>query len=311
MIEFPKVDVNFLLNTGGLGDNIAALPAIKYISEQYSHVTPYVYVPNYFLPLANNMLPSIDFRPFSKGHELFDNKLPGRQTLMKVHDTLSTHLVDFAFHSLANKQVSSEHKNYLKLNTEVIDITKFQLPKEYVIITTGYTAPIREFLPEKVNAIVKYLCDKQVPVIFMGNKNTASGGIVDNIIGEFSSEIDYSKGVDLINKTTLLEAGKIISEAKAIVGVDNGLLHLAGCSDVPIIGGFTSVDPILRNPYRNDQLGWNCYNVVPSDSCEEKFFQSRTDFLYEFDHKYSYDGKYESVKSLNVEDFIYALENVL
>ena len=308
---FRKVDVNFLLNTGGIGDNIAALPAIKYIQDSYPWVTPHLYVPDYFVPLVNNILPNIDCKPFSEGDKVYNNEYPGRQTLLRVHDTLGTHLVDYSFHVLANRQVRKEYKNYLKLNTELIDVTRFNLPREYVIITTGYTAPIREFLPEKVNSIVNHLTERNVPVIFMGNKNTASGGLVDNIVGEFSEEIDYSKGMDLINKTSLLEAGKIISQAKAIVGVDNGLLHLAGCTDIPIIGGYTSVDPWLRNPYRNNELGWNCYNIVPPNSCEEKFFQSRTDFVYDFDYRYSYNGDYESVRSLKVEDFISALEKIL
>ena len=220
-------------------------------------------------------------------------------------------MTDFAFHSLANKQVDIKYKNYLKLNLDWIHTDKFKLPKEYVVITTGFTAKVREFLPDKVNAIVRYLNERKMPVVFLGQKQTHAGINDFIIIGNFNEEIDYSKGINLVDKTSLLEAGKIIAQSKSIIAIDCGLMHLAGCSEVPIVGGFTSVSPHLRNPVRHNILGWNCYNIVPPDSCKEKFFQSNMDFLFNFDFRNSYDEEYESVKSLKVEDFISALEKVL
>lgn len=311
MNNFPKVNVNFILNHGGLGDHIATLPVFKYFETQYPWMTPYVYVPDYFLPLIRNMLPNTISRPFSKQKKMFNDDFFARQTQIMQHDTLSTHLTDYAFHTLGNKQVEAKHKNYLKLNLDWIKIDKFNLPEKYVVITTGFTAKIREFLPEKVNAIVRYLNEKNMPVVFLGQKQTYAGINDFVIIGKFNEEIDYSKGINLVDKTSLLEAGKIIAQSKAIVGIDNGLLHLAGCSDVAIIGGYTSVNPILRNPYRNDILGWNCYNIIPPEDCPERFFQSETDFVFNFDMRNSYNGNNDTPKSLKIEDFIAALEKVL
>lgn len=309
--ELPKLNINFLLNTGGLGDNICTLPVMKYIMDHYTWVTPYMYVPDYFLPIVRNILPDIISRPFSKAEKVFNGTWAARQTMLKGHDSLSTHLVDYNFHALANKQVDIEYKNYLKLDVDRISISKFKLPEEYVVITTGFTAKIREFLPEKVNAIVQYLNDRNMPVVFLGNRQANAGAGVSNILGSFNSDIDYTKGINLVDKTSLLEAGKIIAGSKCIIGLDNGLMHLAGCTDVPIIGAFTSVAPHLRNPYRNNELGWNCYNVVPPETCKDRFFQSNIDFLYNFDLKYCYYGDYDMIKSLKVEDFISALEKVL
>lgn len=309
--HFPKQNINFIFDDGGVGDNIARMSAMKYIQTHYSHVTPYLYVPDYFLQLGRNLIPDMIIRPFSKGNKKFNATWPGRQTAIRQHDTLATHLVDHGFHVLSDRQVDIEHKNYLKLNLERINIDKFKLPKEYIVITTGFTAPIREFKPEKVNAIVKYLNEKQMVVVFLGSYQTKVGYNVENIKGNFNEEIDYSKGIDLINKTSLLEAGKIIARSKGIVGVDNGLLHLAGCTEVPIIAGFTSVEPKYRLPYRHNQLGWNCYVVVPPESCKERFFQSNWDFVYDHDFRTCYYGDYEMVKSLPTEDFIKHLEKIL
>lgn len=310
--EFPKQNINFILNTGGIGDNIAALPALKFIQESYPWVTPYVYVPDYFLPLIRNMLPDIISRPFSKMKEKYNDTWAGRQTRLKGHDSLSTHLVDYNFNCLSNRQVDIKHKNYAKLDLDRINIEKFKLPTDYVVITTGFTAKIREFLPEKVNSIASYINNRNVRVVFLGSHQAATGAQnCDPIIGSFNKEINYTQGIDLINKTTLLEAGKIIANSKAIVGLDNGLMHLAGCSEVPIIGAFTSVAPHLRNPYRHNELGYKCYNVIPPETCTDRFFQSDIDFLYDVDLRFCYYGDYEMIKSLKVEDFITALEKVL
>lgn len=310
--EFPKLNVNFILNTGGIGDNIASLPALKYVKESYPWITPYIYVPEYFLPLIRNMLPNVISRPFSKMKKFYNDTWPGRQTRLVGHDSLSTHLVDYNFNCLANKQVDIKYKNYLSLDCEAIDIEYFNLPEEYIVITTGFTAKIREFLPEKVNAIVQYLNERNIPVVFLGSKQAATGSQnCDPIIGNFNQEIDYTKGINLLNETTLLEAGKIIANSKCIIGLDNGLMHLAGCTEVPIIGAFTSVAPHLRNPYRHNELAWNCYNVIPPETCQDRFFQSDIDFVYDVDLRNCYYGDYQMTKSLKVEDFITALEKVL
>lgn len=287
------------------------MPVMKFIQKTYPWVTPYLWVPDYFLPFARNLLPYMVVRPFSKRLKLFNEKWPTRQTMLKGHDSLSTHLVDYNFNALGNKQVQIQDKNYVKLDLSRIFIEKFKLPKEYVVITTGYTAKIREFMPEKVNKITEYLNNKNMPVVFLGNRQTFTGENVSNIVGHFNESIDFSKGINLVDKTSLLEAGKIIAGAKAIVGIDNGLMHIAGCTDTPIVGGFTSVSPHLRNPYRNNELGWNCYNVIPPESCKERFFQSNWDYIFNFDFRFCYYNDYECVKSINAQDFINHLETIL
>lgn len=310
-LDFPKQNINFLLDSGGLGDHICNLVAMRYIKDHFPWITPYLYVPDYFLDFARNLIPDMIIRPFSKGEKLFNKTWPGRQTAMKGHDNLSTHLVDYGFHSLANRQVPIEDKNYLKLNLDKIKIDKFNLPKDYVVITTGFTAPIREFKAEKVNAIVRYLNDKQVTPVFLGSHQAFTGYKDAKIEGKFNEEIDYSKGMNLVNKTNLLEAGKIIAGSKAIVGVDNGLLHVAGCTDVPIIGGYTSVAPEIRLPYRKNELGWNCFAVEPPDSEIEKYCQSKWDFVYDHDYRESYLKNDNLINSLPVAKFIEYLEKIL
>ena len=65
----------------------------------------------------------------------------------------------------------------------------------------------------------------------------------------------------------MLEALRIINDAEMIIGLDNGLLHLAGLTDTKIVAGYTTVDPYYRLPYRHNVLGWNCSIVEPTSEC--------------------------------------------
>lgn len=312
-MDFPKVNINFLLNTGGLGDNIAALPALKYIEDSYPWVTPFLYVPDYFLPIVKNMMPDMIVRSFSKAEKKFNGRWPARQTKLIGHDSLATHLVDYNFHCLANKQVDISFKNYLKLDISRINVTKFQedLYNDYIVIACGYTAPIRKFPGHTINKIVEFIKSQGLTVVFMGSHQASTGGYVNNILSDFDENIDYTQGVDLLDKTTLLEAGKIIAEAKAIIGIDCGLMHIAGCTDTNIIGGYTSVEPRLRLPIRNNEFGYRCYIVEPPDNQPEKYCQSRLDFVYDHDFRHSFSKTDDLVNSLTADMFIEQIKKVL
>lgn len=310
--KFANTKVNFLLDHGGLGDQIARLPAIKYIKDRHPHVEPIVWIPDYFIPLARNVLPEIDFRPFSEGATDYDEKLPCRSTGARWFTNLKTSMVDHAFALLANEIPSIEYKNYLKVNTNSISIAKWNLPKKYIVVTCGFTAPIREFLPEYINEITQYIrTQTDYQIVFLG-KETIETGIKDDIIkGTFKTEINFSKGINLVNKTSLLEAAKIMNNSKLVLGLDNGLLHLAAMTDIQILGGFTSVDPIHRLPIRNNIFGKDYHLVVPSDSEPEKFCQSRWDFCFEHDFRFSYYGTDDLIKSLKPELWIEKLKEIL
>lgn len=305
----PKSTLTIVFNDGGLGDNIARMSAVKFIKDTNKNIIINLIVPDYFKELANNLVGGLEIHKFSEGPQHWVGKL-AVQSQNTAHNALKSHLVDHAFHVLVNRQVGIEHKNYCKLNTDGIDVTKFNLPEKYVVVTTGFTAPVREMLPQVVNDVVTFVKSKGYEVVFLGSKE-ATTGMHENIQGNFKSEIDYTAGIDLINKTTILEAGKIIAGARTIVGTDNGLLHLAGTTDIPIIFGLTTVNPIHRLPYRANMLGWNCFTVVPEESLKCRFCQSNWDFVYNHDFKQCFYKDYKCTKMLTANKYIENLQLVL
>lgn len=309
---FPKENINILFNDGGLGDHVARMPAIKYAINKFPYITFHLWVPDFFLDFAKNLLPNANIKPYSKKHK-WNDSYPCRVTTgVGAYTNLRSHMTDHAFQTIINETPSIEYRNYLKLNVDKIKLDHIELPEKYVVVTTGFTAPIREWPAQYINEVVHYINSKGYEVVFLGKTQAKLGHENMIIKGNFSNEVDYSKGLNLIDKTNLLQAGKIIAKAKAIVGLDNGLLHVAGCTDTPIVGAFTSVSPHVRMAYRQNELGWNYFPVVPPDTEPERFFQSEWDFLFYHDFKESFlKDKSTLVQSVTPDLYIKQLERIL
>lgn len=310
----PKTKtINLLLLDGGLGDHIGSLVAVDYIIKNYPWVRPLIWLPDYLVQFAEHVLPGqSEVRGFTEMKGRYEPKRPTKTTSWDGNTSpMKIHTVDYAFLKLCDEKPSLVDKNYLQINTKLIEKNnKFTLPDKYVIFTIGYTAAVREFLPEHINTIAAYVKDKGYTPVFLGQKITKTGA-AHTIQGNFSQEIDYSVGINLVDQTSLLEAAFIMHNSAAVIGVDNGLLHLAGCTQAPIVGGFTTVSPELRMPVRRNILGWNYYPITPDDSLGCRFCQVKTNFLYGHDYKNCIYSDNLCTKQMTAEKFISRLEWIL
>lgn len=285
--------------------------------EFYPHLDITLAVPKFFESIAKRSLSKskrLKIINFDEAKTL-DKTLPVKSFARTgFYNNLSTHMTDHAFRILTSQEVEDKYKNYLPIKTKDISIKRFLLPKKYVVIPTGFTAKVREIRPEVVNEISCYLVLKGYAPVYLGKRETyAASGV--SIIGEFSDEIDFGLGIDLRDQTTILETTRIIQEASGIVGLDNGLLHIGGTTDIPIVGGFTTVNPVHRMPYRNDILGDNFYPVVLTDeelACN--FCQSNNSLTLEHpqgDFRFCIYNDYQCTKLLNGQKYIDKLEEIL
>lgn len=302
--------INILNDQGGLGDAVAILPAIKYIADYHKHIQIHFWVQDFFVEFAKNCLrnTNVIVRGFSEKAKYKEHFI-GKNFSSHRHDNMATHLTDHAFHVIVNKQVADKHKNYLQPDLSRVNIDRFNLPERYIIMTTGYTAQVREMLPNIVNEVNKYIVSKGYAVVFLGKRDTSTG--LATIKGNFKETIDYSLGINLIDKTSLLETTKIIANAATLVGLDNGLHHIAGCTNIPIVAGYTTVEACYRMPYRNNILGHNCYPVVPEESLQCRFCQSNMVFEYNHDFRECLYQDYACVKMLTADKYIEQLEKIL
>jgi ADP-heptose:LPS heptosyltransferase len=62
--------------------------------------------------------------------------------------------------------------------------------------------------------------------------------------------------INLMNKTSISETWHLINNAKAIITMDSGILHLAGTTNTQIIEIGSAINPEFRTPYRHGIQGW-------------------------------------------------------
>lgn len=307
--------IHFVWNRGGLGDNIARLPAIKYILDNYPWVTPHLIVPTYIKDYIKAVLPNLSVMDFKEDEIITANrqKIGGTKRNIIYSDLdqvtiIRQHLVKHAFNCLLDCDPKFEDFNYVKSPISKVDLTPFNLPSKYFVFTCLFTAEVREFPPKMADKIVKFIQEKGYQVVFLG-KDEAKASKIHTIKAE--TAVDLTQGINLINKTTLLEAAAIMGNSMGVIGLDNGLLHLAATTDAPIIYGFTTVDPDHRLPMRYDQVGWNIKIVIPPKSLDCRFCQSKMNFVYNHDFTKCYYGHRKCVENMSELPYINAIQDLL
>lgn len=305
------IKMNITLFGGGLGDCIAKMPAIRYLLKNYKHVTADLFVPDYFKELADYWLgqePMITVKTFSNMAAECNYELPALVTHNPVATTLRTHLVDNAFNTLIDTPAPKDLREREYYKIEGAPSTDYG---DYIVITTNYTADVRQFKPETINEIVRWAAGKGLKTVFLGNTLSVTGNTSEPKIASKTSRVELEKGINLLNQTTLLEAAKIMGRAKAVVGVDNGLLHLACCTNTWVVGGFTSVHPDTRVPYRKGVQGYKYLTVTPDAGLGCKFCQTNMQFRYMHDFRTCVYKDYQCLDELTAKKFIDKLELII
>lgn len=300
---------NFVAHQGGLGDFIAQLPAIKYVLENHPQIEIKLWCHEYAFSFAKELFkeyPMIVIDSLNNSDGIYDENLLARSPYVHKIQNLSMHLTDHAFLSLVGRSVEDKYKNYLELPST--DISEFNLPEKYMVITTGFTSKTRVWNKQSVQETCDYITSIGYTPVFLGKSFTPS--YKDQaIIGNF--DVDLSKGISLIDKTDLFQATSIMGKAACVIGVDNGLLHLACMTKVPVIYAFTSVEAQHRLPYRNGIKGWNCYPIeLPELECFG--CQSKMNFADgEFSFTQCFYDDYKCISMLTSDKFIEQIKQIL
>lgn len=293
-----KVAINLLLDGGGMGDLLCYLITVDYIVKEVKYVDPLIWVPDYLLEFAKNVLPpEAKVYNYTTASKHYNDKLIGISTRWSSqHTAQASHPTDYANHVMIDRDLPIEKKNYLRFNNVGIDLTRFNLPEKYIVISVGSTAKPKELSPQLYNQLVEYIVEKGYTPVFLG-KSESKLGEGKRISDEFAvvkakiAEINYIGGIDLVNKTSLVESAAIISKAKAFVGMDGGLLHLAGFTDTKVIGGYTFVNPDVMGIVRNNKRNDGVYLVTPEESLACRYCQTNIPLLYNHDFRFCYYGE--------------------
>jgi len=284
--KIRDVTVNYVLTEGGIGDFIGHLSAIEWLARNHPQINGRVYCPDFFVEIAANVLQKYHKWRVQGKKALNEKKLKSRPTYLPFFRPINAtgmHLVDLGFIYYANINPPPEDGwYYTKLDLSTVD--KSSLPNtRYAVLTPGATYENRKLPAKAFNQIKNHLVEKGIVPVFLGKKDFG-----DNRKIIFEEEYDYSNGIDLREKTTLIQAAAIMSKAEMVIGLDNGLLHLAAMTDVPIIFGYNIASPTHRRPRRKTIDGkkpilWEIHPDPKNLSCT--FCQSQMRFMFNHDFK--------------------------
>lgn len=246
--------INFELAGGGMGDYICWTPALQWIVKNCPWVHGRVWAPAYFIEFVRNIFE--DTPNWEVGLiEQFKDKaeksslIRGLQsTPQQLLNATGTGLIELGFAYFANLNPIPPDTVYPTLKLEKPIHKKLRgMEKKYVVLTPGGTTQSR-FVPAKYwNPLIDHINSIGLTPVFLGKTQLA-----DVHRSYFDDEIHFDKGIDLREGTTLLEAAKIMHESACVLGLDNGLLHLAACTEAPIIFAYNIAAPIDRRPLRKN-----------------------------------------------------------
>lgn len=306
----PKQRVNIALNWGGLGDYIQRMPVIADFVTMFDYLDVTLWCPSYCLSLMQHFLQGkerIQIRDLGQFKDAYNRS----EQLIDFESRLFTNQAMTAFsHAEAilfgtfgelDPVFPSFNPDGLNLREEL----ESELSEDYVVILTGATSATRALFPETLQGVTDFLLSQKLKPVFLGKSQ-----LEKNYRAVFPKEFDYSQGVDLREKTSLIEAGLILTGAKAVFGLDSGLCHLAACTPVPLLWAFTTVRPehrILKRPYADSQT----LTLAPEASLGCRFCQSRIRAVQHHDYRICPFGDYECCRQISPQYVIDRLKEVL
>jgi ADP-heptose:LPS heptosyltransferase len=246
--QISPTKVALVLNAGGIGDYIHYTKAIQYAIETTPYIHGYIGTPTYFADLARLWLGHFRDRFRIKVTDDFSKEkflqgvpclVPDRKQFANATGFHPTHL-GFIYYTQRN-EVPEGWGVLPPIRGDERDLTRFALPERYAVITPNATDDTRRLEAGAIREICDHLLSVGTTPVFLGKY-----AVTATHLGVPPENLDTTGVLDLREQTDLVEAACIMARAQFVLGLDNGLLHLASCSDVPIIWIFTTVRPALR-----------------------------------------------------------------
>jgi len=306
-MRFNPIQKTYVIaTTGALGDTCATLPTLKilagrghleklFVDDRYLDLYRLFFPAEILVRLAEASvfipkeditpdIPASHIDPLTGGATLFNYPVNPNYSLVKSlrswPSSVHMPLVDNFSIAICDAILRGAQRDYPRADPAKLPTNPLS-GMGYVVIAYGATTEHRRMLPEVLAGLVDHFNSKGIEVVLLGRRDHLL--VCSNTITSPTFDAIPPGVVDLIDQTTLLEALAIMQDARMVIGLDNGLLHLAALTDVPIVGGYTTVDPFYRVPQRHGVQGWNFTVIEPDSECRycqtETFCTYRLPFL--------------------------------
>lgn len=268
----------FVLRQGALGDVILTTPIIRKLKSLLGQDSSINVLTAFPFVFDNN--PHVD-KVYSYGQYVQIDSADTVIDLNLVYEkNPGVHIID-AYDAYVNKMFGFGDTNFDKqpelfLSSSQQDIVNKEISTfgdNYVVIhMRKYGWPNRNFGEAFWQEVVREILQKtDYKIVQIGAKD----------------EIAFSGNprlIDFRGKYDIQVARGIIDAARALIGTDTGVLHIAACTSTPIISAFTSAHHDYRKPLRNDSI---FFPILPKNNdgiilecygCQKDEIPPQTDF---------------------------------
>jgi FkbM family methyltransferase len=263
--------IYYIIHSNSFGDTLAATPTLRYLSKAHqSKINVVTHNKNVFKhnPYIDQLLGFDEFVG-----TIGDNILkyesftfPGQVDRNGIEkkfshiDTRVLHAMDLGF------QLLPEDMSYdFYPDPQELDVV---LPSEYVVLHTTTNWPNRTWNKDNWQKLINWLAENKIFTVLIGfgYKEQLHSSLSDTPLEKVCPHFDNLYGVDLTNQGSISDMWWILNNAKCLITMDSGPLHLAGCTDTTIIQLGSAINPKFRAPYRKGTQDYKYHYV--GGTCE-------------------------------------------
>jgi len=317
-VSIDPMRLTFGFLNGGMGDYLCWLPALRYVAKTKPWVYGTVVAPTFFHELLQQFFgaPTAEFPHWDiMSYEEFDRRVNAQDPFVDIpakgpffKETIAvnatgSHLLDCGFAYFAGECPPPAEWNYMPvldpLTLTAYRPSSFKLkPKTYAVITPQAIQAPRRVRGEAWRPILTYLKARGLTPVLLGQRET----VLDKgrrLTSSTDGEVPLEGVEDWRDRTSLMQAASIMKNAAAVIGLDNGLLHLAAYTDVPIVYGYNVAAPWHREPRR--RKGVHEAVTLTKEELGCIHCQSNTHMIIGFDF-----GKHCYMKDLKCLDLLFS-----
>lgn len=280
--------VGYVIYGGGMGDFICYTRTLEWIADNLPHIYGVAYYPDFLIQFAHHIFrerkhwkvePSEQCKNsnWEPDHLYIDPFRNGRMQFVTGH---GVHPLDLGFMYYANMvPVPEAYNNYPELDFVSKGLPKGLEPGKYAVFTPAATVESRTVPAEFWNPIIAYVKKLGLVPVMIGKRHVTEG-----YRASISGQLDLDGAIDLFDKTGVLEAAQILQYSAVTIGLDNGLMHLAGCTTCPMVFGYNVVTPEYRRPRRLEGKTVDVFLTREELACAGCLTSIKGHYLHSFDY---------------------------